>query len=191
MDFRITGLPAAPFLPFYAMTDAELLARGARRVVAAAADAPLMQPCRVSLRDSTPGEVSILLHHEHHAAPASPYRAGGPIYVRQGVTETARFVNHVPRAAAHPPALGARLRRRGDDGARRGGAGDRPRSGDRAPARAARGGLPARPQREAGLLLVPDRRRLSTGRVKDQCGLREEGGARRPPPPLAPGAGGG
>jgi hypothetical protein len=95
MDFRTTGLPAEPFLPFYAMTDAELLARGARRVVAAA-DAPLMQPCRVSLRDSAPGEVSILLHHEHHAAPTSPYRAGGPIYVRQGVRETASFVNHVP-----------------------------------------------------------------------------------------------
>jgi hypothetical protein len=96
MDFRITGLPAAPFLPFYAMTDAELLARGARRVVAAAADAPLMQPCRVSLRDSALGEVSILLHHEHHAAPTSPYHAGGPIYVRQAATETASFVNHVP-----------------------------------------------------------------------------------------------
>jgi Protein of unknown function (DUF1203) len=96
MDFRITGLPAEPFLPFFAMTDAELLARCALRVVAAAADAPLMQPCRVSLRDSVPGEVSILLHHEHHAAPASPYRASGPIYVRQGATETASFVNHVP-----------------------------------------------------------------------------------------------
>ena len=96
MDFRITGLPAEPFLPFYAMTDADLLAHGARRVVAAATDAPLTQPCRVSLRDSAPGEVSILLHHAHHAAPTSPYRASGPIYVRQGATETARFVNHVP-----------------------------------------------------------------------------------------------
>jgi hypothetical protein len=28
--------------------------------------------------------------------PTSPYRASGPIFVRQGVTETASFVNHVP-----------------------------------------------------------------------------------------------
>jgi uncharacterized protein DUF1203 len=44
------------------MTDAELLARGARRNVATAADAPLMPPCRVTLRDTLPGAVSILLH---------------------------------------------------------------------------------------------------------------------------------
>jgi hypothetical protein len=75
------------------MTDAELLARGARRHVA---DAPLMPPCRVSLRDALPGEVSILLHLEHHAAPTSPYRASGPIYVRQGATEAASFVDRVP-----------------------------------------------------------------------------------------------
>jgi hypothetical protein len=43
-----------------------------------------------------PGEVSILLHWEHHAAPTSPYRASGPIFVRQGATETASFANHVP-----------------------------------------------------------------------------------------------
>ena len=96
MDFRISGLPAEPFLPFFAMTDAELLARGARRHVATAADAPLMPPCRVSLRDARPGEVSILLHWEHHASPASPYRASGPIFVREGATEAASFVDRVP-----------------------------------------------------------------------------------------------
>jgi len=96
MDFRITGLPVEPFVPFFSMSDAELLTHGARRVVATADDAPLMQPCRVSLRDSEPGEVSILLHHLHHGAPASPYRASGPIFVREGVGATASFVNHVP-----------------------------------------------------------------------------------------------
>lgn len=96
MDFRISGLPAEPFLPFFAMAEAELLARGARRHVAIAADAPLMPPCRVSLRDARPGEVSILLHWQHHAAPASPYRASGPIYVRQGAAETASLVDRVP-----------------------------------------------------------------------------------------------
>jgi hypothetical protein len=55
-----------------------------------------MQPCRISLRDSEPGEVSILLNYAHHVAPTSPYRAAGPIFVREGVQETASFVNQVP-----------------------------------------------------------------------------------------------
>ena len=96
MDFRISGLPAEPFIPLFSMSDAELADHGARRVVARAEDAPLMPPCRVSLRDAEPGEVSILLHFPHHVAPTSPYRAGGPVYVREGVRETASFVNHVP-----------------------------------------------------------------------------------------------
>jgi hypothetical protein len=48
------------------------------------------------LRDALPGEVSFLLHWEHHAAPASTYLATGPIHVREGATETASFVNRVP-----------------------------------------------------------------------------------------------
>jgi len=96
MDFRITGLPVEPFIPFFNMSDKELLVHGARRVVATSEDAPLMQPCRVSLRDSEPGEVSILLNYPHHVTPTSPYRASGPIFVRAGVSETASFINHVP-----------------------------------------------------------------------------------------------
>jgi hypothetical protein len=96
MNFRISGLPVEPFAAFFAMSDEELLTHGARRVVASAEDAPLMQPCRVSLRDSEPGEVSILLNFSHHVAPESPYRASGPIFVREGVRQTASFVNEVP-----------------------------------------------------------------------------------------------
>jgi hypothetical protein len=96
MDFRISGLPVEPFLPFLGMSDEELLTHGARRVIATRDMAPLMPPCRVSLRDAEPGETSILLHYPHHVAPTSPYRAGGPIYVREGVRETASFINHVP-----------------------------------------------------------------------------------------------
>ncbi|MGA3397951.1 MAG: DUF1203 domain-containing protein [Acetobacteraceae bacterium] len=96
MDFRITGLPAEPFLPFFGMTDEELLMHGARRVVATPDMQPSLPPCRVSLRDAAPGEASILLHYPHHVSPGSPYRASGPIYVREGVRETAAFVNHVP-----------------------------------------------------------------------------------------------
>jgi hypothetical protein len=97
MDFRISGLPAEPFIRFFSMNDAELLAHGARRVVATASAEPqLMPPCRVSLRDAEPGEASILLNYAHHMAPGSPYRATGPIYVREGVEEAASVINHVP-----------------------------------------------------------------------------------------------
>jgi hypothetical protein len=53
MGCRISGLPAEPFVPFFAMSDADLLARAARRHVATAADTPMMPPCRVSLRDAS------------------------------------------------------------------------------------------------------------------------------------------
>jgi Protein of unknown function (DUF1203) len=96
MDFRISGLPAAPFIPLFSMTDAQLWTRGARRVIATADFAPSMPPCRVSLRDAEPGQASILLHYTHLDVPTSPYRAGGPIYVHEGACETASFVNHVP-----------------------------------------------------------------------------------------------
>jgi hypothetical protein len=71
-DFRISGLPAEPFQPYFGMTDAELRAHGARRVVAIqatlGADLGLMPPCRVSLRDAAVGETSILLHYAHHTS---------------------------------------------------------------------------------------------------------------------------
>ncbi len=96
MDFRISGLPAGPFQGYFTMSDADLLRHGARRVMASEADRPFMPPCRVSLRDAKPGEVSILLHYPHLDRAHSPYRASGPIFVREGVTETAGFLNHVP-----------------------------------------------------------------------------------------------
>ena len=91
MDFRIIGLSLDPFTHLFALSDAALLAHGARRQVS-----PGNYPCRVTLAETPAGEACILLHHEHHAAPASPYRAGGPIYVREAAQETFDRVNDVP-----------------------------------------------------------------------------------------------
>jgi hypothetical protein len=96
MEFQITGLPAEHFIPFFAMSDADLLKHGARRVVARESDYPLMPPCRVTLRDARPGETSILLNFDHLPIASTPYRASGPIFVREGASETASFLNHVP-----------------------------------------------------------------------------------------------
>lgn len=77
--FRLVGLPAEPFEPFFAMSCDELAARGARRMLAVA---PHSAPCRVSLVDAEVGEELILLPWEHQPA-HSPYRASGPIFVRR------------------------------------------------------------------------------------------------------------
>lgn len=80
MTFRITGLAAETFDELFAMSDAELAARGALRRIA---DAKPGFPCRISLTDAEPGTEVILTHFEHHAV-ATPFRASHAIYVRRG-----------------------------------------------------------------------------------------------------------
>jgi hypothetical protein len=80
MSFRITGLAPEPFQHLFALSDAELAARGAVRRIA---DRKPGFPCRISLTDAEPGQEVILTHFEHHAV-ASPFRASHAIYVRRG-----------------------------------------------------------------------------------------------------------
>jgi hypothetical protein len=79
MKFRFQGLSVAPFAPLFALSDAELKARGMRRMIA---DEKLGFPCRVSLEEAEPGERVLLTKFEHQPA-HSPYRATGPIFVRE------------------------------------------------------------------------------------------------------------
>ena len=87
-SFRLVALPHEPFAPLFKLSDDELAARNARRMIV---DAKPGFPCRVSLADAEPGETVLLLPHAHHAA-ASPYRGEGPIFVR----EDARTVHPAP-----------------------------------------------------------------------------------------------
>lgn len=93
MTYRIEALPLAPFQPLFAMDDAALLAVGARRMIA---DQPNSAPCRVSLRDAEPGEPLILVNHDHLTEASSPYRAGGPVFVREAAIEAAPLIDAVP-----------------------------------------------------------------------------------------------
>lgn len=95
--FVIRGLEPELFARYFAMSDAELAAIGARRVIA---DGP-GYPCRVSLVDARAGDELVLCHFAHHEV-ASPDRAAGPIYVRRAASR-ATFVDDVP------PALATRL----------------------------------------------------------------------------------
>jgi hypothetical protein len=72
----------------FSLNKSELEERNARRLIV---DAKPGFPCRVSLEDAELGEHVILLPFHHHPV-GSPYRASGPIFVR----ETAKEVNLAP-----------------------------------------------------------------------------------------------
>lgn len=78
--FQTAGLAPELFTPLFDLSDADLRALGARRVVA---DAPDAFPCRVSLVRAPVGTELLLVNFAHCEAPASPYRASGPIFVSQ------------------------------------------------------------------------------------------------------------
>jgi len=83
MKFRFQGLSVVPFRPLFDLADDELAVRGMRRMIA---DAKPGFPCRVSLEDAEPGERVLLVNYEYQPA-HSPYRATGPIFVRENAGE--------------------------------------------------------------------------------------------------------
>jgi hypothetical protein len=99
MDYRISGLDPAPFVPLFGRSDDELRAAGARRYVA---DARPGFPCRVTLTDAEPGTTLLLVNFVHLDAD-TPYRAAHAIFVREDP--------HAVRAETHavPEMLRTRL----------------------------------------------------------------------------------
>jgi Protein of unknown function (DUF1203) len=79
VSFRVSPLPLAPFQKLFALDEAALVAHGARWVIASA-DTGF--PCRVSLALARRGERVILVRHQHQPAD-TPFRASGPIFVRE------------------------------------------------------------------------------------------------------------
>jgi len=92
MSFQIHALPRDTFLPLFALSDDALRSRGIRRVVA---DGRPVYPCRVSLQDAAEGERLLLSPHAHHVVD-TPYRASGPVYVREAAVEATPDVGEVP-----------------------------------------------------------------------------------------------
>jgi hypothetical protein len=90
MSYRISALPLEPFAHLFGKSDAELLAQGARRMVA---DEKPGYPCRVTLMDAEPGEFLILTNYQHLPESGSPFRATGPVFVRETARETAEPIN--------------------------------------------------------------------------------------------------
>jgi Protein of unknown function (DUF1203) len=92
MSFRIVGLPLEEFQPLFSLHDQELTQKGARRMTV---DAKPGFPCRVSLEDAAIGEKVILIPFVHHDVD-SPYRASGPIFVREDAIEADLRVGEIP-----------------------------------------------------------------------------------------------
>ena len=92
MPFRYIGLPPKSFAPLFALNDDELLERGICRMVV---DEKPGFPCRVTLEDAEPGESVLLLPFEHQPA-HSPYRASGPIFVREEAKAVSDYVGAPP-----------------------------------------------------------------------------------------------
>ena len=92
MNFRIHALLEEAFKPLLALSDNELRARDGRRVMA---DASGGFPCRVSLQDAVEGERLLLLPYEHHRVD-TPYRASGPVYVRENAAQALPETDEIP-----------------------------------------------------------------------------------------------
>ena len=89
MNFQILALPRDEFAPLFALADAQLQARGGTRCIADASPASAREPRRCA-----PGESLVLIPFTHQSAD-SPYRASGPIFVRE-MARQSLGVNEVP-----------------------------------------------------------------------------------------------
>lgn len=92
MDYIVRGLPLEDFQPLFGLSDEALRERGVVRQVA---DAKPGYPCRITLQDAEPGETLLLLTWEHQDAD-TPYRAGGPIFVRESASASFESRNQIP-----------------------------------------------------------------------------------------------
>lgn len=92
MSYRITGLDREPFARLFDMDNAELAKHGAVRVTAGADKG---WPCRISLEDAKVGEELILVNHISHDV-ATPYRSAYAIYLRDGVSAPAEYIDETP-----------------------------------------------------------------------------------------------
>jgi len=92
VSYRITGLPAEPFVSLYGLSDAALAARGVTRVIA---DQKPGFPDRIELCDAEPGRSLLLLNYTHQPA-GNAYHASHAIFVREGAETSYDRVDEIP-----------------------------------------------------------------------------------------------
>ncbi len=99
MTFQILALEPAEFSTLFALSDAELTARRARRVTATSNPG---FPCRVSLVDAEVGDTLILAWHTHQPA-SSPYHASHAVYIREGAAMAQPEPDELPEVLTRRP----------------------------------------------------------------------------------------
>ena len=90
--FQISALRRDDFEDLFELDDDALGLRGATRYVA---NRNPGFPCRVSLQDAEPGERVVLVPYSHQPA-RSPYRASGPIFIRESARTASLAPDTVP-----------------------------------------------------------------------------------------------
>jgi len=93
IDFLIKALPSDIFHEIMFKNNEELELDGAAWITV---DAEPGYPCRVSLSDAKIGERVLVLSFCHHNV-NSPYRASGPIFVREKAKTVNLTINEVPK----------------------------------------------------------------------------------------------
>ena len=91
-NFQISALNPTAFLHLFELENHELLNLGAVRMLV---DKPTGFPCRISLQNAAVGEQVILLTYQHHDT-SSPYRASGPVFIKQNAVEAIPAINEIP-----------------------------------------------------------------------------------------------
>jgi hypothetical protein len=91
MTYIVTGIARETYASLFDLSDAELAARGARRVTAGADGG---YPCRVSLEEARAGERLVLVNHASNAV-EGPYLSAFAIFVRERA-EQARYIGELP-----------------------------------------------------------------------------------------------
>lgn len=89
LPVRFESLTLHPFADLLTLGDEELLRRGARRFIVPE-NPGIGYPCRVSLAFARAGEAVLLVNHRHLDLSTTPYRAEGPVFVREGAKAYAR-----------------------------------------------------------------------------------------------------
>lgn len=92
MNFRIKSIDQEICEKFFAMTDKELKAHNAKKIIV---QEPYSAPCRLSLRDCNPGEEVIAFNYSHHNV-SSPYSGCGPVFVKLNSKKTLLPDNILP-----------------------------------------------------------------------------------------------
>ena len=94
MTYQISGLEPFQFRHLVGLSDEELAAEGAIRMIA---DKKPGFPCRVTLDDAAPGETLLLVNHCSHGG-NNPYRATHAIFVSESAIDAATYADEIPPA---------------------------------------------------------------------------------------------